>query len=156
MVRLWRRRHTGQCRNVTISSHCNNIAHRRAVVLASGRKVSVPWARTGKLLTVTTDLAMASAEMEIASGLKACPRRARNWTTSTLCRFERGWENVETLKSFPPRLEPEPTMLSTSSETPRTKMLRRSRSTKCWTKSRSNTLSDHVGPWSDSMYSFTF
>ena len=59
-------------------------------------------------------------------------------------------------KSFPVRLEPGPTMLSTSSETPRTKMLRRSRSTKCWTKSRSNTLSDHVGPWSDSMYSFTF
>ena len=69
-------------------------------MLASGRKVSVPWARTGKLLTVTTDLAMASAVMEIASGLKACPRRARNWTTSTLCRFERGWENVETLRVF--------------------------------------------------------
>ena len=83
VVRLRRRRHTGQSGNVTISSRCNNIDIRRAVVLASGRKVSVPWAKTGKLLTVTTDLAMANAEMEIASGLKACPRRARNWTMFT-------------------------------------------------------------------------
>ena len=38
--------------------------------------------------------------------------------------------------SFPARLVPEPTTLSTSSETPRTTMLRRSRSTRCWIKSR--------------------
>ena len=60
-----------------------NIYNRREVALVSGRKDSVQWARTGKLLTVTTDLAMASAEMEIASGPRASPRRARNWTTFT-------------------------------------------------------------------------
>ena len=61
----------------------NNIYNRREAALASGRKASQLLARTEKLLTVTTDPAMVSAEMEIASGLKASPRRARNWTTFT-------------------------------------------------------------------------
>ena len=86
-------------------------------------------------------------------------RRAQEEQGTGLCSRDAGLrERLEiprNTKSFPVRLGPGPTMLSTSSETPRTTILRRSRSTKCWTKSRLNTPSDHVGPWADSMYNFT-
>ena len=53
-----------------------------------GRKGSAQSERTGKLHIVTTGLAMENVEMEIDSGLKAFPRRARSLTTFMSCRLD--------------------------------------------------------------------